>query len=141
MKSEAKLIVLVLIIIMSIVGIACFVNKSSKDENVIYNNINKQLVTQEDKISEIKKIDNFEIFNSNISVESGITTFKGYIKNISDETKNNVELDIEILGDGEEVLGTLTINIEKIEPNGIKTISSQIWKSMQNAKDFRVIEK
>lgn len=140
-KKSKSILAIIAIIMLIIIAIVCFNKISKKEEKQPTNADVSQTVQQEDKISELKKIEDYEIFNADISVASGITSFKAYIRNTSNETKQDKNFDIQILGENEEILATVTVHIENLEPSGIKQVSGEIWKGIQNAKDYRVIEK
>ena len=138
-KKTKVTIAIVVVIILIIIAII-FSNKSShKNENNNNTNMNGS-IEQEDKVSEIKKIDGYEIFNAQISVTKGITNFKAYIRNKSNTIQKNKEFKIEILDSNEQVLGEMSVHIEKIEPNEIIPLSTNLMKGLKDIKDYRVIE-
>lgn len=143
MNKNIKIIGLLLVIIALIIGIVYYINHS-KENDTNQNktkNTNEIIEQTQSKISELKTIQDYEIFNAHISVEREITNFKAYIRNTSMQTKQNKDFKIEILGEKQEVLGTIIVHVNQLEPNEIAEINGDLWKGIQNAKDYRVIEK
>lgn len=136
--NKKTIVILILIIV---VIIAFFINISLRNKKNETQN-NTQIAQQsENKMLEIKKIEGYEIFNANMLVERETTSFKACIRNTSKETKENRYFEISFLDDKQEALGKITVHIEKLEPNEIIEINVSIWENMQNAKDYKVVEK
>lgn len=146
MKKKVWILIIAIILVVAIVAGV----KSRKKETT--NNANQGAseekyvevledgtkVNKSNKLSEAKKVGNFEISDIKLSDKQGLSTLTATAKNTSSTKTKLCELEITLVDDQKNTLGKIKGMLMPVEPGQTTKLTTQVTDDYANAYDFSV---
>lgn len=149
--SEKKMILLLVLITIVVIVITMIVKKNNgKKEETQEQVQNSELVaTQEDgtkvsissKISETKKLDNFDVTDTSITEQNGLATIRANITNTTGATVKEFPATIKVTNKNGEVIAEIGAYIGKMKAGETRQINASINMDISEIYDFTIERK
>ena len=151
MNQNNKLIIILLIfVLLLVVGVFAFImiKNNTQDNNSSSSSITTEVTVEKledgtklntsSKLSQIKRVGNLEISNSQITNKDGKTTLLADVKNIGTETINSLELQIILLDESGKEIKTLNGILGTIKTNETTQLNVASTQDYTNIYDYTI---
>ena len=134
MSKTNRIIVIIAIILTIIFGIMLIIrNGNSKNSEEVQNE-----TPTTNQIATKKTNGEYEIYNTDIKTNTGSTKLTATVKNISKSKTDRKKIEIVLLDEKSNEVGTINATIPGLEVNGTTEISAEDLKTYQNIYNFRI---
>ncbi len=135
--SKKNLAFIIIVILLIIIGIIIILN-NNKDNNDNTTLNTEQTEVVENPIIEKKTNGTYEIYNTNLSTNSGTTKIKAIVENVSKSTTPEQFIDIVLLDKDNNELGIIKATVPTLNSGKATEISAESLKVYQNVYNFKI---
>ena len=150
MTRNSKIILgILLVAIVVIVGVMIVRNNNNKNTNttadvrelqefVVQTMIDGTKLNTSSKLSEVKKVQNLEISNAQLTNKDNKTTFLADVKNVGTDKITMLDVEVVLLDEGGNTIKTLKGLLGTIAPNGAAQLNIEAVGNYTNIYDYKV---
>lgn len=133
MNKTIKIIIVTVVILIGI--FVLFLLGGSKGENVFSGNSSVQEIN---KIAEKKTNGIYEIYNTDITSNGGITKFTASIKNVSGSAVEKQRLEIVLVDKAGKELGSIMVTVPSLDIGAKTEVMAEDLTEYESIYDFRI---
>lgn len=137
MSNKNLILIIVAIILIIILSWVKLKNNKNNEEIV---NSNQENVVEEttNLIATTKTNGTFEIFNTDITTDTGATVITATVKNVSGTRTEEQKIEIVLLDEENNEIGNMTVTVPSLGADALTEIKSQKLTVIKNIYDFKI---
>ena len=132
--SKKNLIIIIVAVILIIVGVILLKNNSKSKEN----NAGGTTTVVESPIAKKKTNGTFDMYNTDITTDTGSTKITATIENISGKTTPQQLLEVVLLDKNSNELGTVKLSVPELEAGVATEVLTESLKVYEGIYDFKI---
>lgn len=134
--SKGNKIFIGIAIVLIIICVVIMIN--NKKEDTVTPNSTSNEVTITNPISTKKSNGTYEIYNTDIKSNGGMTKMTATIKNVSGNIVEEKIIEISLKDSSGNEIGTMKVTVPTLESGKTTKISAESWKEYNNIYDFEI---